>query len=421
MVDSGSPLRWQWWRHYGWRLLLTLWLTGFVSLLCYRRSYFIPSGVLLLFSLALWIRYGHELWRDPAVRLLGVFSLAVVAPLLLVWPAALAPAKTLMSAAMVAAMWLVGCSAIWLLRRFQLTLWVQYAVFAILLFWTLDGLWQAIFGVDWFGVTRSERLGAFFTSPNKFGWYIGMLSGLLLLPTLTWCRLGIWQWLLMMLVLAVVFLGNTRAAWIVCALTLGLRWWYLPGRGGRRYGWLLLPLVLPLVTVGSVYALDNSFSQRLQSTWPDYWSFEALNQALAYRPALWRFAVEQITLHPWFGQGVNAFEHLSLHAYEQGSPRYLYQPHAHQLLLEIWLVTGPLGLLALGWGCSRLWRAWQQAPVTARHQALPLLGTCALFWFPFNTHRDFYASEAMHMTWWLLALGLAALVPHQYSSQYSKG
>lgn len=396
------------------RFLLTFLLTGFVSLLFYRRSYFIPSTVLLLFSLWLLCFHYRSLLKDPAVRLLGVFSLAVSVPLLCALPTAIDPEKTALMAVMSGALWLVGSAAIWLVRRYSLVLWVQYALFGILLFWCLDGLWQAINGTDLFGVPRAERLGGFFTQPNKFGWYFGMLGGLLLLPTLSWLKIGRWQLVLFPLVIAVVVLGNTRASWIVCCLVL-IIWfaWRIFGSGqgwrqNKRYSWLLL---FPLITVGSVYALDNSFSSRLESTVPAYWTFEAINDAFGQRPLLWRFAVQNIIEHPFWGHGVNAFEFLSREAVQAGSPKVLFQPHSHQMLLDIWLVSGPLGLLGVTYAVVRIAQAWLAASDDCKLLALPLLATVMLIWFPLNTHRDFFASEAMHITWWLLALGLAALVP----------
>ncbi|WP_439135937.1 O-antigen ligase family protein [Pseudomaricurvus sp.] len=396
------------------RLLLTALLTGFVSLLVYRRSYFIPSVFLLLFSFWLLCVCRRELLQDPAVRLLGIFTLSVSVPLLLAVPTAIDPEKTALMAVMCVALWLVGSAAIWLVRRFSLILWVQYALFGVLLFWCLDGLWQAVYGVDLFGVPRSQRLGGFFTQPNKFGWYIGMLSGLLLLPTLSWLRIGWAQLPLFLLVIAVVILGNTRASWIVCCLVLTI-WtvWRLrtvqqDWRKNKRYAGLML---LPLITVGSVYALDASFSSRLESTLPTHWTFEAINTAFGQRPLLWQFALQHITETPFWGHGVNAFEFLSREAVQSGSPRLLFQPHAHQMVLDIWLVSGPLGLICLLYAVIRLFRAWFSASDARQRLALPLLATVFLIWFPLNTHRDFFASEAMHITWWLLALGLAALMP----------
>ena len=414
-------------------LLITLLLTGFIWLLPFKRSFFLPSLPLLGYGLWLLATQTRRLLTDPATRLLGQFSLAVALPLLLATPFALDPPKTALMALFAGLLWLMGVGAMDLVRRFQLTLWVQYALFAVLLFWCIDGLWQALWGQDLFGFPRSHRLGGYFSHPPKFGWYLGMLSGLLLLPTLSWLRLGPWQTLLFALVLSVIFLANTRAAWLATIMVL-LVWFRWQPRAqlsslkqlssvrqllSLKKPLQTWPLLLLCVLTANLYAFDATFAQRIHSSIPGDWSFDTVNTALGQRPLLWQFAWQQIQASPWLGTGVNTFERLSFYATQAGAPIMLFQPHAHQLLLDVWLVSGLPGLLGLGWISLRLIAHWRTAPEASKRRALPLLATLAIIWFPLNTHRDFYASEAMHLTWWLLALGLAALMPAVTSDELS--
>jgi hypothetical protein len=78
--------------------------------------------------------------------------------------------------------------------------------------------------------------------------------------------------------------------------------------------------------------------------------------------------------------------------------------HPHELLLEIAVETGMIGLLgyllALGYWLRSSFFAARQGLATA----LPWMSAVIIAIMPINAHMAFYASFWSSITWWLVAL-----------------
>lgn len=191
--------------------------------------------------------------------------------------------------------------------------------------------------------------------------------------------------------LALTLLGllasSSRGAWLALLATAGL-WllWRLAGRlletlgrpaaGPRRelaQAGVIVALLLAAAGLAGLALALAPGGERL------------LAAASASRLALWRDTLDLVRDTPLTGLGFEAFQMayvsygLLLHVG--------FQPHSHNLLLEIWLRQGALGLLAVAWlalNVLRLrhspsrWRPWALASlaVIALHGAvdIPLYG-----------------------------------------------
>ena len=123
------------------------------------------------------------------------------------------------------------------------------------------------------------------------------------------------------------------------------------------------------------------------------------------RLLLWREAIGYIRLHP-LGIGLDQFgvyhdprSHLSLIDPSLIGTSEEYAAHPHNLLLDIWLRLGPLGLLAFGWLLARCFRtAFRQIDQPITLGALAAL-TAALV---HGLVDNFYFVSDLALAFWLL-------------------
>ncbi len=299
-------------------------------------------------------------------------------------------------------------------------------------FWLLDGLVQFGVGRDLFGIPLADRgaepprVGIFFSNPLAFGYYISFFS---VFPAI-WCLQWRRGWLLSALVLlasgVVTLAAGSRNAMLAFGLLVALLalLWALELPRRQRLGVLMgMPLVLAGLTT-AVYQLNASFRSRLDQTVTVLQSPTpvGLDAALSYRLEIWQPAWQLIRTHWLVGLGPGQFRREmpdlvpadSWHA-QMG----LEVHHAHQVLLEIALGTGLIGLLAFltyyglvaGW-CLRC-RPLLHGPAG---QGLAGLLVFLLLWFPLGTQKNFYGSDQLFLSFYCLALGFAVLVPALTSS-----
>lgn len=294
-------------------------------------------------------------------------------------------------------------------------------------FWLVDGLVQFGFGRDLFGIPLADRgpepprVGIFFANPLTFGYYIPFFS---VFPAI-WCLRARCSWLLSASVLlasgVVTLAAGSRNAMLAYCLLVGMLAlvWALELPRIQRLGVLLgAPLLLVGLTT-TIYGLNASFRSRLDQTVTVLQapSPEALDVALSYRLEIWQPAWRLIQLHWLFGLGPGQFrtEMRSLLPADSWHARMgLEVHHAHQVLLEIALGTGLIGLLAFlaYYGVVAGWfgrcRRYLHEPAG---QGLAGLLVFLLLWFPLGTQKNFYGSDQLFLSFYFLAIGFAVLVP----------
>jgi len=278
---------------------------------------------------------------------------------------------------------------------------------AVLLFWTLDLLIQVTMGEDLFGFANDPRPGIYFSSHFKFGFYYAALSPLLLFNPifLRWpLKLTLFIYVL---VLAVVLCCNARAAWLVFSFVSFL-WFGLLLRQGLVKVWQLALFVAGVAAVFiALLTGNNDFKQRVATLLPMLSSIHSVQDVIPVRSSLWVSIGSMINAKPWFGSGAGNFETAYvLYADQELGPDKVF-PHAHQVILDILVGTGILGLA--GWLIlhAALLKLWFQS--NSRSLALPIILIPFLMWFPLNTHRGIYTSELMQFTWLWLAMGIGIL------------
>ncbi len=223
--------------------------------------------------------------------------------------------------------------------------------------------------------------------PNVAG---GLLAALLPLQVgaLRWQRSPAWLRAVGLLLIALALLGllvsTSRGAWIALLAVAGL--WLLWRAAGalagraqpqadppdadadarRRLRWQLA-IMLALLLAGAAVTLALLAATPLGG--------RLLDAANSSRITLWTDTLDLVQDTPLTGLGFEAFQMayvsygLLLHVG--------FQPHGHNLLLEVWLRQGLLGLLALAWMVAMVLRL-RRSPTWWRPWALASLAVLAL-------------------------------------------
>ena len=188
-------------------------------------------------------------------------------------------------------------------------------------------------------------------------------------------------------------------------------------RSLRLWIFMLISSMSALVVAGS-YAWNESFRGRLDQTsiLLQRFDFPGLNYALSYRLEIWSPAWELIRQHWLFGIGPGQFreEMMSLlPAASWHAQAGLNVMHAHQVLLEIALGTGIIGLTSFlfyyAYVAATLWRH-RLLLLNGRGFELSGMIIFLLMWLPFGTQMDFYGSDQMFFTFYFLSLSIGSLM-----------
>lgn len=396
------------WRQWGMGLVVA----GPVVFFPFSRGYYLFYVLLLGFGLAR--SRLPALWREwQGVRLA---MLATIVPMV-VTIAALGlttghvEKEWLEKVVIALVAGIMGLAAASLARDRQNADLAAWLIVAAILSWMLDGLQQLATGYSISGQPMVGRLTSYFSHPYKFGFFVSFMA---LLPAFHFYRRRNGAWLAA---------GIMAAAGLVVASAgsrFGLLGW-LTGLGVlvlcmirplplrlRLAICVGLPLLLAALLAG-LYSSNQAFSSRVDQTalalkGMDY---QAWNNATSKRLDIWYPAVELAKDNWLLGVGPGQVTE-AIKPYL--GPDNIYRVkdikifHTHQVTLEIWLGAGLLGVAAFltfyGWLCAWLWR----------HRARPDLGwACllvwALVWLPFGTQLDWYASEMVLWSFFMLGLG----------------
>ena len=263
----------------------------------------------------------------------------------------------------------------------------------IALFWSLDGVVQAITGYSLGGANSSDRLSGIFGADNlKLGLVLATLSPFAL--ELAAEKFHAFGWIATATLLGtVILLAGSRASWLVFAMVLLASGWR---RLGRRQ--LLLTMGIGLVISSALaFSFSSQFESRITRSLEVFSGDRAgLDQALSGRLSIWSAATRMIADHPVNGVGIRGFRD-AYAQYASSDDFWLSHGqqgalHAHQIVLEILSETGSIGLLLWLMGFALAWRAWRWSlPLARRRAAVPALAL-AVTVFPLNTSLAFYST-----------------------------
>ena len=284
---------------------------------------------------------------------------------------------------------------------------------ALVIWWALDALVQAVAGINTLGMPRSaERLNGVFGSDNiKLGHVLAVLSPL----ALEWLRargLG-WTTLGFALLACVILLIGTRSAWIMFAVVVGCYLYVLWRHSGLSWIKNATAIMVLVSLIGfTSYHVSDQFRDRVdRSLQMLEGDTAAVNYALSRRLPIWETALNMASSHWINGVGTRAFRDAYPSFASDDDPWINGDSgahHAHQLLLEVITETGLIGLLGLALGCIAAAQAWLRRGAN-RYAALPFAVALAGMIFPINTHLAFFSTFWSIVFWWLIMLYVAAL------------
>jgi O-antigen ligase len=401
-----------WVPRHGWLLLLAV-----LVLLPIGRTAELPLLLAAVAGIALLARDPRGLWSDARVRLACGLFLAYWLPQLLSAFGAVDPARAWTEVAADLRFLPFAIFAIAALPDAAALRRCLDASALILALWLADALVQMLTGFSLGGAATADRLSGIFGADNlKLGPVLATLSPLLLWP----CgrRFGVPATLaLATVLLAVIMLAGSRAAWVCYALVLlALIWRSAPSAAIALRNGTLVAAAMLAVMAGAYHASDR-FAARVDRTAAVFdGTTERIDSALAYRLPIWHAALQMAAQNPVNGVGVRGFRR-AYPAYAAGDDPWVGfagDPdegayHAHQIVLEIISETGFLGLALWLWGAWLAIAAWARGHRAIRLHAFPVALALLVMLFPLNTHLAFYSSFWGLTLWWLLALFVAAL------------
>ena len=135
--------------------------------------------------------------------------------------------------------------------------------------------------------------------------------------------------------------------------------------------------------------------------------YEIADRATARRLPIWETSLEIIRHHPINGIGPRGFRHV----YQQYSTEdnYFHEigtTHPHQLLLEVLVETGLIGLSGLLFFVYVFYQYFLTGPRLAL--VYPSILSVLIIMFPFSTNMAFYGSYWSSVIWWFLLYSFLA-------------
>lgn len=395
--------------------MATVIVLAVVALLPVGRMAELPIAVGALCAIVLIARQRIMLRGDEAIGLATVLFACYWLPVVLSAFAAVAPAKTWMTAATTLRFLPFACFAVWALRPAQHWDRVIVAIAAVCLLWLIDAWVQIATGFSLGGAPEQERLSGIFGADNlKLGPVLATLAPFVLLAARRVAGRG-GLLLAFFVVLVPVVMAGARAAWLAYAIVCTVFVWRETG-SLRRFVPMLLGVALAMILAFVAIERDSSALQaRVARTLLALdGTALSIDEASAGRVSIWRTSIAMIAAHPLTGVGARGFRHAYLE-HAQAGDRFAYADahtgasHAHQIVLEVLSETGVIGLLFWISGTFFAIRAWRRAGSAQRERAFaPALALVAMC-FPLNTHLAFYSAWWGLLFWWLLALYCAAL------------
>jgi O-antigen ligase len=337
-----------WGRHNLTWLLLVIALFGFAWGELYRPVFI---GLALYGIFLVW-RHRRALWSNPQVRLLAVLFACLWLPMLASLPDAADSGRSYGTTARYLIYLLAGVAVLRLPWSGDASRRLLWGCFAILLFWTADGLVQFATGANVLGypVFPGGRLTGMFEGSPRLGLVLAILSPLYFEAVRRLSQGWRWAWLMLLPFVAVILLGGSRASWMIFLVGVSLYSWHFVRvqDGSMPWSrWVWRGMLILLVAGGILTQVDWLSSRAVQMVNLTSGDYQLANAATALRLPLWQAAWAMANEHWLNGVGV--------HNYGVVFPRVCAdlalnfpgcsQGHPHFLLAEIGAETGLIGLI----------------------------------------------------------------------------
>jgi O-antigen ligase len=402
-----------------WAVLLPL-LAVFVE--PFGRLVEVPVIIMAIVGLYDFAINSNRFRSSAGFKLFTVFFLCFWIPALVSLPDAINFKRSMVSAVGMLRFYFAGLFLISRLTNIKAHQWLGYGIALILLFWSVDGWVQSIFGNDIFAIpsySESRVSGIFGTSPRL---------GLMMIPFVGVAivvineRLGLNATIISVLfIVSIIIISGDRASWV--SLLVMIIFFLTLFRSKKVFFSQQHQVVFFFVFLIFVGAIANStqFRSRLDSVLVAFnGDYESINKASSSRLPIWLVAGKIFEDHPINGVGVRGFRY----AYPQyaesddifvssksGEVRPIGAYHPHQLVLELLTDAGILGvigyIIAL-WLVFIKWRPIALAKKSAIASGY-LISLMALL-FPVNSHLSIYSSDFGQVFWLVTALCVSALI-----------
>lgn len=387
-----------------------------VALLPFGRSAELGTAACLIGLVLAWRRGGE--WTQPSMRLLWMLLTCYIGAALLSSFVSVAPGKswsTVLGLLRYLPLGLYACHA---LRGEQRVHGLYVAVAAVIAFWVLDAWMQMLTGWSLRGHADAERISGLFGADDpKLGPTLAVLS-----PFALWAARKRWELrgliVAFVLLLGPVMLSGSRSAWIAFGLVTLV---FIAREAGSFVRFLAVGALVTVVLAiagGIAWKTSTRFETRMQRTLMALsGSEQSLNEATTGRLDIWHTGVRMIEAHPLLGVGVRGFRYAYPH-YAPANDHFMVAEncgdgmgacHPHQLVLEVLIETGIVGLLLWLIGIMLAARAWRRAGPAGRAMAFPVTVSLAAMLFPLNSHLAFYSAWWGLLFAWLLGLWCASL------------
>lgn len=386
-----------------------MWLLAFalstpIILLPFARAFIAPLGILAVIGLFMFIgllrHRGTFNSDDRALQVLPRVFLFIWCPILL---AMIDSAVVINQQIWIYPLYALMALAVVIMLR------VDNAVkpLAILLSWLVgislfNGLSQIALGMDMLNRPfNSQQVTSFFTTPDEYSFYMGIMA---VIPLYTLYLVGanrLSHLLMTMFVLISLLITTKINAWIMSFWGL-LPYLYLAYiKPAKRP---IVPIAVVPLWITSLFFIVQKFSTHAQQT-------IVLGDYLHYIVELWRLSCELLTANWFNGLGAGNFEEAfrPFLAPNAQPPLGIDISHPNNVLLEVFVSTGVIGFLGLLLVWAAMWRLWQQALPTQKKLALPVLMPVVMMWWPININNSIYSPELMALSFFFLALSIAAL------------
>ena len=381
------------------------WLLLVVSLLglSWENLYRPVFLVLSLIGLYQFFSYGKEFWARADSRLLTTLFSSLWVPMVASLPDAMDLHSGLRTSSRYLIYYFAGLAFLRLVWSKRATNQLFLGCVAVIVFWTLDGIYQFIMGENILGypMFQGDRLTGMFKGTPDLCFVLAVLSPLYFEAIR---RLSVHfsqAWLLLIPLVLVIMLGGGRAPWLLFGVGAILYLWLVIRLRERGFPWLTwvgrvaFILLLAVMLINREGWLDERVSQILELASGDY---QKVNAATSLRIPLWQASWHMFTGHWFNGIGVRNFSTLFLERQPEALAIYGH-PHPHLFVGEIATDTGVLGLLGYSYFMFLLWRnIAPKAPALSTPWAISVF----LASFPLSSTLSFYSLFSSTLLWVLL-------------------
>ncbi len=368
----------------------------------------VPAGVMAIVGFLRFLSAPRAALASPLVRVLLVLFGCLWLPMLLALTVAVNPARAAEATWPYLRFLGMGFFVIWESRREGFWPKLNLGACFIIAFWCLDALLQYFLGRDLFGYPAiyGSVYGVFY--PNiTLGDVAAALSPIYFHALYSLAKRWAGWWILLVPLVMAVVLSGRRAAWIMLLVSIvgyvGYLFWISPQKRVlvRR---MMVPVVLVLLTMVLTVTTSPFLKNRLAVTSGLFSNnYSTINAATASRLPLWTTAVNIICTHWLRGIGPRGYRYVYTQYSRSDDPFHVEgSTHPHQLVLEVLVETGVIGIAGLLLFVLVGYHFLQQYHLGAA--LFPWCLAVIAATFPLNTHMAFYGSYWSSLLWWQLLL-----------------